>query len=106
MITSGTAEPASEYSEVGCPLAFICIGLELSFKQFGKLGVKPTAVYLIATVFNARARSTEGSRAFIVLRALTSVFVKLTEPKESKAEKFPGKTRRSRSYESNIEYTP
>jgi len=33
-------------------LAFICIGLELSFKQFGKLGVKPTAVYLIATVFN------------------------------------------------------
>lgn len=33
-------------------LAFICIGLELSFKQFRHLGARPTYVYLIATVFN------------------------------------------------------
>lgn len=33
-------------------LAFVCIALELSFKEFGKMGVRPVAVYGIATVFN------------------------------------------------------
>jgi len=33
-------------------LAFVCIGLELSFAEIKQLGGKPTAVFLIATVFN------------------------------------------------------
>lgn len=33
-------------------LAFICIGLELSFSDLKGLGGKPTAVFLIATIFN------------------------------------------------------
>ena len=32
--------------------AFFCIGLELSFKEIGKMGWPPIVVYLIATVFN------------------------------------------------------
>ena len=32
--------------------AFFCIGLELSFKEIGKMGWPPVVVYLIATVFN------------------------------------------------------
>ncbi len=33
-------------------LAFVCIGLELTFADFKHLGGKPTYVFLIATVFN------------------------------------------------------
>ncbi|HHY94156.1 MAG TPA: putative sulfate exporter family transporter [Firmicutes bacterium] len=33
-------------------LAFVCIGLELSFAEFKRLGFAPTVVYIIATVFN------------------------------------------------------
>lgn len=33
-------------------LAFVCIGLELSFVEFKQLGGKPTFVFLIATLFN------------------------------------------------------
>lgn len=33
-------------------LAFICIGLELSFKEFRRLGAGPTYVYLVSTLFN------------------------------------------------------
>lgn len=33
-------------------LAFVCIGLELSFVEFKQLGGKPTVVFLLATIFN------------------------------------------------------
>lgn len=33
-------------------MAFFCIGLELSFKEIGKMGWPPVIVYIIATVFN------------------------------------------------------
>ncbi|MEW6546494.1 MAG: putative sulfate exporter family transporter [Bacillota bacterium] len=33
-------------------LAFVCIGLELSFAEFKRLGFGPTVVYVIATIFN------------------------------------------------------
>jgi uncharacterized membrane protein YadS len=33
-------------------MAFFCIGLELSFKEIGKMGWPPVIVYLAATIFN------------------------------------------------------
>lgn len=33
-------------------LAFVCIGLEISFAEFKRLGFGPTVVYIIATIFN------------------------------------------------------
>lgn len=33
-------------------MAFFCIGLELSFKEIGKMGWPPVVVYIAATVFN------------------------------------------------------
>lgn len=33
-------------------LAFVCIGLELSLREFKMMGWRPTLVYLIATIFN------------------------------------------------------
>jgi len=33
-------------------MAFFCIGLELSFKEMGKMGWPPVIVYAAATIFN------------------------------------------------------
>lgn len=43
---------AGNFREWFFALAFVCIGLELNFGEFKKLGFRPTVVYLIATIFN------------------------------------------------------
>lgn len=50
----GKAEVASlkNLQQWAFNLAFVCIGLELSFAELKQLGKKPTIVFLIATAFN------------------------------------------------------
>lgn len=48
-------------------MAFFCIGLELSFKEIGKMGWPPVVVYIAATVFNTLLALAVASIIFGVL---------------------------------------
>lgn len=50
--SSGDLTAIKNLQQWAFTLAFICIGLEISFNDFKCLGGKPTVVFLIATVFN------------------------------------------------------
>ncbi|MBC7339445.1 MAG: putative sulfate exporter family transporter [Firmicutes bacterium] len=52
LLSKDTVKMAGNFREWAFALAFVCIGLELSFGEFKRLGFGPTMVYIIATIFN------------------------------------------------------